>query len=375
MLRKENIIKTICVSVFGIFILFIHLQYLFNVVDTSSLKVSVTHDYHMPFNLKDWVKGRYQINSDRYFKENFGFREIAVRSYNQVDYSIFNEANAKSVIIGKHGYLYEENYINSYLGTNFVGVDSIKKQVQILKKLQDSLANSGITLLPAIAPGKGHFYPEYIPDRYGHPNDSTNYTSYISYLEKEDIKYIDFNKYFLSLKPKTEHPLYSKNGTHWSYFGLCLASDSLLSFINRHTRFNIPQIHWINTEIDVERPYDYDIAKGMNLLSNLDGDSMAYPKIKLEATDSSHYKPRTLVIGDSHYWGMFNLGVSQAFANNAFWYYNRQVLPESYEHPLFVDQLDLKEEVNDKDVIIILGTVGGLHNFSWGFLNSLDKHY
>ena len=36
---------------------------------------------------------------------------------------------------------------------------------------------------------------------------------------------------FLNEKESLPYPLYSKNGTHWSYYGMCLAADTLIRFI------------------------------------------------------------------------------------------------------------------------------------------------
>ena len=43
---------------------------------------------------------------------------------------VFNKPRASGVIIGKNKYLYEENYIKAYHGTDYIGYDSIMNRMQ-----------------------------------------------------------------------------------------------------------------------------------------------------------------------------------------------------------------------------------------------------
>lgn len=367
MIGKGKIIQLLCLGVFVLIFGLPHIQYFFTITDISSQKVSVVHDYHMPFNFTDWFKGRYQLNSDRYFKENFGYRDIAVRTFNQVDYTVFSEANANSVVIGKDGYLYEQNYIDSYFGIDYRGEDTITAQVRKLRSLQDVLFQKNKRILSVIAPGKGFYFPEFIPDKFDNEKGLTNYETYTELFKLMEINHIDFNSFFLNKKTKTQYPLYSKNGIHWSYYGLCMAADSILNKVNTFRPFQCGLAYWDTIVVDKERAYDYDIAGGMNLLQKLDGYDMGYPNVEITDVNSSK-KPRVLVVADSYYWGMFNFNVAKAFGNNTFWYYNRQVFPDSYQKALFVDQLDLKKQIDNTDVIIIICTEGNLSDFGWGFV-------
>src|SRR5690606_19074770 len=81
-------------------------------------------------------------------------------------------------------------------------------------------------------------------------------------------------------------------------------------------------------------------------------------------------KPSVLVISDSYYWGMFNLGISEnAFRDSHFWYYNYEVYPDSYKSPLIASAVNLKDEIRKRDVIIIMATEANLSKFGWGFID------
>lgn len=98
---------------------------------------------------------------------------------------------------------------------------------------------------------------------------------------------------------------------------------------------------------------------------------MGYPNIKVES-DSTLTRPKTLVIADSYYWGMFNFNIAKSFENNTFWYYNKHIYPESYKEPLLVKNMDLKSEISEFDVVVIMCTEGNLSRFGWGFV---DQYY
>ncbi len=372
MSKHQHFLKIACICLLSLVFVAPHLQYYFNVFDTTKYDVSVTHDYHMPFNFSEWMKGRYQLNSDRYFKENFGFRNIAVRAFNQVDYTFFNEANAKGVVIGENGYLYEQNYIDSYLGKDFIGKDSIQRQAKKLKEIQQILEQENKSILSVVAPGKGFFFPEYIPERFGKRVGETNYEAYQDYFKRFEINHIDFNSVFINARDTSTFPLYGKNGIHWSYYGLCLATDSILHKMNTLTTHECGTAYWNTINLEKEREYDYDIARGMHLLEQLEGNQMAYPNIEFTDIDSIK-KPRVLVVADSYYWGMFNFNVAKAFQNNTFWYYNRQVFPDSYEKAIFVDELDLETQLKNTDIVLIICTEGNLTDFGWGFVEKCHE--
>jgi len=350
----------------------VHVASYFNFDTQDKYRVPITHDYHMDFSFDQWFKGRYQLNSDRYYRENYGLRNIAVRSKNQLDYWFFHETSSKDVIVGKNGYLYEKNYIESYLGINYIGTDSIESQVNRLKKVQDTLAKMGKHLIVIIAPGKGHYLPEYIPEKFVRQNKKTNYSEFIRIVKRKHVEVLDLNGYFLSQKKNTPYPLYGKNGIHWSRYGLCIAIDQVLKHTETSCSRNLITASWNSIEIDDERPYDYDIANGMYLMTKLKGNKMAYPKL-FYSDEFLSAKPKTIVIADSYYWGMYNSGITQAFESNSFWYYNRQVFPDSYTTLTYVDQKDLSQEIASNDLFIILCTEGNMHNFGWGFLEKMEK--
>ena len=60
----------------------------------------VTEKVEQPqFNFKNWMTGTFQKQEERYLSENIGFRELFVRCYNQMSWSLFRKVQNKSIFI------------------------------------------------------------------------------------------------------------------------------------------------------------------------------------------------------------------------------------------------------------------------------------
>lgn len=368
---KDKSIKIKRVLLFIILVVLIapFFQAKFNIIKLTPLKGAITEPEKKYFNVKEWFSGNYQEQEEKYLNETFGFRSLFIKINNQIAFTLFNQAKANGVIIGKKNYLFEENYIKAYYGDDYIGYDSIKHRMQYLKYIQDTLTKLNKNIILVFAAGKGSFYPEYFPEKYITEKKRTNYETHVELAHQLGVSYIDFNKYFIENKSKTPNPLYPQYGIHWSYYGMCLAADSIVRFIENTRNIDLPNLYWNEIEIAQPKESDYDIADGMNILCKLKSFNMAYPKIQIQS-DSGKTKPSVLVVSDSYYWGMFNFGISNAFTNSHFWFYNKQIYPDSYQSPIETSQIYLKDEIAKHDVIIIMATEATLPDFGWGFIEN-----
>ncbi|NOU17020.1 MAG: hypothetical protein HOO91_05625 [Bacteroidales bacterium] len=350
------------------FLIFI-LQGSYKIISIKPLWGSVILADKGNLTIKNWFDGDYQQQEEKYLNDNFGFRSFFVRMNNQIEFSLFDKAKANGVIIGKDMYLYEENYIRAYNGTDFIGVDSIRHRLQKVKILQDTLSKYNKDVIVVFAAGKGSFYPEFFPDNYKVPRGTTNYEYYIKEAKDLGLNYIDFNKFFVDNKFTSKYKLYPKQGIHWSFYGMCIASDSIIKYIEFKRKIDMPNIYWNDIEIDYTRKDDYDIGNGLNLLFKLKREKMGYPKVLIES-DSGKIKPSVLVVSDSFYWGLYNLGIWKTFSSNHFWFYNQQIYSPVLCETMEVSQVNLRNEIMNHDVIIILATEATLPNLGWGFIES-----
>lgn len=329
------------------------------------------------FKLNDWFEGKYQKNQEQYIDQEVGFRNFLVRTYNQIHYTLFDQARANNVIVGKENYLYDENYILAYLGRDFIGQKKIVDKVSKLQKISDTLRKQNIDIVVVFAPGKGSFFPEFIPESYEPSRKSiTNHAAYSKELRKSDIHFLDLNTWFLSLKGKTNYPLFPKTGIHWSLYGEVLALDTLSDYVRAMRKTQLPKMIIDRVENpDTLRGTDDDIEKGMNLLFNIQDLKMGYPMLSFIENEKDT-KLKVITVADSYYWGIFGQGLSgRIFVDEQFWYYNREIHSRFLPQSKLVQDVNIRQEVEKRDVIVLLFTDSNLPNFAYGFIDQLYDLY
>lgn len=318
------------------------------------------------FSLASWFSQAYQDSLELAAKDRFGFHTMFIRLNNQVNYSLFKKPLANGVVIGKNNYLYELNYIKAYKGTDFIGDSLIEINTRKLKKIQDYLEVEGKYFLVTFAAGKGSFYPEFFPEKYKQdkPVEKTNLNVYKRYFDAYGINYIDFNKWFLEMKDTSQYCLYPRTGVHWSYYGMVLVIDSLRTYLENVTGREMPQLKI--KAIEEGRRYrssDKDIEDGMNIIFRINHDKLAYPRVSIN--DTGIDKLSGVIIADSFYWGLHNIGFSNRMLEKGeYWYYNNRIISNE---PVELDTIDRLERLKDKDVIILMATEATLPNFPFGF--------
>jgi hypothetical protein len=328
-----------------------------------------------------WFDESFQGQAEKYLNQNFGFRNVLVRVYNQMLFCLYNKSTARNVVVGKENYLFEKNYIEGYYGRDFIGDSLLHERVRRLALLQDTLASSGITLIVAMAPDKAWFYPEYIPDYLRGQNHTTNYEVFLREAKQQGLNLIDFNSWLLSMKDSSPYPLYPKTGIHWSNYGMHLSFDSLLKYIETSRKIDIPDYRIGDYELSVDyKSTNTDIEKGMNLLFPIDNIPMPYADFEVE--ESNKTKPKFMVVSDSFFWNIYGLGVMYSiFDDGEFWYYNHQIFkPTDYilDKHEYVDSVDIYERIMDKNVILLMCSQVHLRYFPWNFdklaITSIEEH-
>lgn len=325
-----------------------------------------------------WLSGEYQNLKDDYNNDHWAFKELFVRLNNQFYYEAFNQIRVNSFVMGKDDYVYSESYIFSAYGDDYVGRDRIMSRLKKAKVLQDTLKKKGIDLVLVFAPGKGEYCIEQIADKYKHPVVRTNYQDYSAITKELGINVLDLKAYFQQLKPRTPYPLFPKFGHHWSYYGECIAADTIIGYIEHLHHCDMPAIVWNKTEVvDTSRSRDNDVLKSMNLYRNPPQNmKLAYPEVMFEQ-DSLKNRTRVLTISDSYWYGPVYMGVPQnCFAGGQFWYYYNKVIPSPVQgEKVEVWQLDLKENIESNQVVMILYSDGNLPTFGSAFIEDAYELY
>ncbi len=316
--------------------------------------------------------GTFQEAYNNYFEHTIGFRPTLVRINNQMAFFVFDTALANGVIIGKKNYLYEINYIKAYKGWDYQGDSMIEDRTRKAAFVHQQLTEAGKTLLFIFAPGKATFFPEYIPEKYMQrpSGEKTNHQAFIEKFDKYGLPYIDFNSWFVQMKDTASFPLYPQCGIHWSAYGVALATDSLIHYIENERGIDMVDFGWNGFDLpDTLRKPDYDIADGMNLLFKIPHYPMAYPRTVFSSYDGK-VRPNAIVVADSYYWNIFGKGYSsRLFSDNNFWYYNKEVHNPAWPAPRKTGEMDMLEELSKADVIIIMATEANLYRFPYGFID------
>lgn len=370
---SHNLKKLLLIIILGVMFLPM-CQYNLEYFELEPLKGDVSYPERPHLKNDSWWNGGFQEMQNEYLNSFFGFRELAVRLNHQLYFSLFKKPKAKSVVIGKKNYLFEQSYIDAYLGTDYVGDDSIANTLTRLSFINDTLEKLGKKLMIVFAPSKASFFPEYLPNNIKSPSEKTNYKVLSSNAKAKHLNIIDFNSWFISQKNKSKYPLFPQHGIHWSTYGTALAMDSLIKKMENLKNIDIPSITFKDVHVEDPKGIDVDIADGLNLWEELKGYPLAYPILKQEDTVGK-IKPKVLIISDSFYWGMYNLTINKCFKTDHFWYYNKQVYPETFETEKTTDELDFKQEIENHDIIVIMATEATLRKFGWGFVENASQYF
>lgn len=338
----------------------------------------VISDEKPKFSMENWFNGTYQADVEDYNNDHWSMKEIMVRLNNQFYYKAFNQIRVNGFVIGKEDYVFSEGYIFSAFGDDLMKEEKVKDLMRKAKVVQDTLRKKGIDLLFVYAPGKGAYCKEFVEDKYVHPVKNTNHNLFVSNSKAAGVNYLDLYDYFEQLKPKSPYALFPKFGHHWSYYGECIAVDTILKHIEKLHHTDLPNIQFGKVDlVDTARSRDADVLKSMNLYSNPQQNmKLAYPEVMFEQ-DSLKNTTRVLTISDSYWYGPVYLGVPQnCFAGGQFWYYYNKVIPSPRPgEKVEVWELDLKHEIESNGVIMLLYSDGNLPMFGNNFINDAYELY
>ncbi|UOQ80827.1 alginate O-acetyltransferase AlgX-related protein [Hymenobacter sp. 5414T-23] len=216
-----------------------------------------------------------------------------IRPRNQVAYSLFNQARAHGVVMGKRNTLFEEAPILAYLGRDTVPAAEIRANVQRFRVVQDTLARRGKLLVFVIAPSKAAIYPELLPAAYQQQRPHrSNYDRYATSMREAGLNVLDFGALFRQWKDTSSYPLFARGGIHWSGYGLTLAADTLFPYLEQHTHLNLPDFRRTGLEVTTSpRHPDGDMVRALNLLWAPPSFPMGYPMVQFQPLQPGQRRP------------------------------------------------------------------------------------
>lgn len=366
-----RILSTAAVAFLAILFFAPHIQRRFNLFEQAPLKGLHGAAPQPKWSWKAWFDGTLQQKFDAYASDSFGLTPVLVKTINQLEYNIFNTANARYVTVGQQNFLYETAYIEAELGTDFIGMEKIEVESTKLGVIAAALKKKNVRFLVVLAPGKGSFFPEYFPKYAGQfRRSTTNYLSYKNALNLHNIDVLDLHSWFREMKDTSRYHLFPQTGIHWSTYGMALAGDSIMKYLAGITGKDL-----VKYEIKPGRltkkveQSDADVEDGMNLWWPLERLPMMYPDLSFQPGKD---KIRTSVIADSYFWGLYDHGfISRTSDSSAFWYYFQEVYPGGRS----MSSVNLRDALEKQDVVILLATDATLPRLGWGFIDAAYELY
>ena len=327
--------------------------------------------------VKSFMTGEYQRQEEQYLAENIGFRELLVRCYNQVSWSLFRLPQNKRVFVGRDRWLfsdiltrhYDGQLVYDYGGSSDEVVRQMRASAVLLCQLQEVLKEQGVSFFVCLSPTKDRVCEAYMDKRervYDRPSGVVAIDFFPPLFDSLGINYLNLSSYYMKIKDTVSYPLYLKSSFHWSQQSACYVADTLVRYMEALSGLNMHNLKYGEPYLAKTRYPDADLEELMNLLWPVGSNKNYYVDVAID-DDTTAVRPRWLVVGDSYYWPwQYGLPLEQMFDSHHYWYYGNTV----YNDPLHsnVNEVDMIRELLSTDVVMLLYSPSNLYNLNRGFL-------
>ena len=164
-----------------------------------------------------------------YFNDHFGCRKTLVTWNNKLKWSLFEEKNARNVLVGTGGWMYasEKRMVEHFRGALQFTEPELQAWQKLLERRRDWLAQRGIKYVFVLAPDKHSVYPEYLPSWLKDLGGRTKADQFFDYMKAHSTVEI-FDPRPVLLAAKKTNFVYLKTDTHWNQLGAFLACEELV---------------------------------------------------------------------------------------------------------------------------------------------------
>lgn len=335
--------------------------------------------------VKSFMSGSYQQQEEQYLSENIGFREVLIRYYNQLTWSLFRQSQHKDIRVGKEKWLFDEAMVKNhdrqlvydYGESNDEVLRRMKASAIMVYQLQEVLKEQGIAFFVCLPPCKDRVCEAYLDQKerkYNRPPGVVALDFYPPLFDSLGINYLDLSKHYMQIKDTVSYPLYLKTSFHWSLQSACYTADTLVRYMEALSGLNMHNLSFSEPYLSATRNPDADLEELMNLVWPIETDENYYVDVMVD-DDTTAVKPSWLVVGDSYYWEwQYSLPLDQMFDAHHFWYYGNSV----FDDPMHsnVKEVDLLRELLSTDVVMLMYSANNLYDLNRNFLtNALFAFY
>lgn len=207
---------------------------------------------------------------EKWFGKNFAFRNKVVDIWSLIKSTVFMDGG-EQIIIGKDGFLFFSETINSYTGIESLSDEEIASAADSIEAISKYSKEHGADFIFAPAPNKNTIYSDKMPDRYIKNSQMTDLDRLFAELDKRDVKYVDLRDTLLDLKEDKQ--VYFRHDTHWNIHGAVSAAKAIGAAMG----FEIAE----PSKVLSDQPHKGDL------------DTLLYPgSVKFEPTDELDYSDK-----------------------------------------------------------------------------------
>ncbi len=330
------------------------------------------------FSFHSWMNDIIQKKVEEAAVFNTGYHNSLIKFANELNYRILIHPKVYSIVSGKNGYLFDNNYLDEYTGKNYTGEPFLREKIKTIKIVQEYLLKEKkIYLIPVIEPGIVSFNREHIPmSAVCRKDGKTNYQTIKEVIKQEHLTCLDLEAYFYNTVRKSKFTIFPPKSLHWSEYGCYLAADTLFKFTSNLTNLMLPNIILDSIiKTDIPASSENEIEKTMNLLTKLKQKEYTHVIIHFDSLGKT--KPNVLFVSDSYFLMFDELKVpSNLFSNYTLWYYNTTVHPFN-EGPdaKYINKLNIKEELEKYKIIFLMANELNYYRMYWNFAEKVMEIY
>ena len=357
---KKNFHKILFITTIVLLVM-IMVQTLTGFISLKSLKGSMKLAEMPKLTYKSYVDNSFQRRFEKYAKDHLGFREWALRLYNQYVWSCYHTNSNGWILISDDHWLYESEFVEDhyqsamYKYTNDTADmrKTFEKEALRLWKVQELLKEHNIHIFVNMIPGKDVIYPEHLPKntKYFQPEGLHAYDFYKKRFDELGINYLDNVTIFKNIKDSVDYQLFTKTGTHWSNIASIHVFDSIIKYMESIGGQNIRNIAIGPAYQAKTREPDDDLGQLLNLTFPIKSKPNLYADVSV-IEDPTAVKPYLTTIGDSYYWNfIYNIPLDKIFKKAPYWYYNSTIYCDDINHS--TAEIDFEKELMRTDYIML----------------------
>ena len=321
------------------------------------------------------MSGSAQSQFNDYLTEHIPGRPLMVRIRSELSFGLFRSSPNNYYSMNLQGNLFSWGNVSSYM--QYEEPDSEEEAAELVRKIEEVdrlLTACGKKLFVFITPCKIRYAEEELPvsDRLLLPEQKKgNYEQLVSALEKSSIDCFDSIAYIEQHTFDEAVPLFQRTNVHWSVVVGNQVGAAFGKYMEENSPYDFPEIE-VGARPCEEPVYpDGDAYEVFNLLEK-PYDDYYEPVINVQDPTGDH--PDVFCRGGS----FMGQSVAALIRNDYFgedvYFENSQIFRNKYsslEVSHSYEELDLREMLSGKEIVILEVNEASIPSMSFGFIDYL----